>query len=41
MKYFITSKNKILLLQLIITADGSKDNINIPNIIVIIYCQLH
>jgi len=41
MKYCITSKNKIPLLQLIITTDGNKDNNNIQNVIVIIYYQLH
>jgi len=40
-KYCIISKNKIPLLQLVITTDGSKDNINIQNAIVIIYCKLH
>jgi len=41
LKYCITSKNKIPLLQLIFVTDGSKDNINVQNVIVIIYCQLH
>jgi len=41
LKYCVTSKNKIPLLQLIITTDGNKDYFNIQNVIVIIYCQLH
>jgi hypothetical protein len=40
-KYCITLNNKIPLLQLIVTIDGNKDNINIQNVIVLIYCQLH